>query len=215
MYGGNPYGHLHGHINDEDGTITGDNISYIYPDMETVLLGRFENRLMRNAQESAVIEVDCDVNGMLYVSKYKNRDFSSPKFFYEPPTNISFGGGPKHVYDPYEKKLLEVKKCKDTKVGEGVFTKRDIKKGVIVASYTGFIYGKNNGERLIYLKSCEKNWTKTYEERSQCGKYTMLLKERDAYIDIPPEHDQPDIFLPSMGPKVSFRCLLSLKFVLS
>ena len=43
MYGGTPTGHLHGTISLTDGTITGSNTMYIYPDMETALVGKFEN----------------------------------------------------------------------------------------------------------------------------------------------------------------------------
>ncbi len=37
-----------------NGSISGDNIAYIYPDMETVFLGTFQNKLMRAARESEV-----------------------------------------------------------------------------------------------------------------------------------------------------------------
>ena len=204
MYGGDPYGHLHGTISDETGAISGDQISYIFPDMETVFLGRFEDRLMMDALQSTVLNVDCDKNGMLYVDKYAEPDIYSTRFYYEPPSNVSYGGGPKDVIDPYEKKWLEVKKCDDPNMGEGVFTKRHIPKGIIISSYTGFVFNIENGERSIYLESCENNKTKTYEERQQCGKYTIPLPTRGAYIDIPPEFDKPGCFLPSMGPKVYF-----------
>ena len=36
-------------------TVTGDNIAYIYPDQETVFLGKFENKIMRKAKESSVL----------------------------------------------------------------------------------------------------------------------------------------------------------------
>ena len=62
MYGGRPTGHLHGTISPADGTITGSQIMYIYRDMETVLLGKFEDRKMKDAQESRVLDLDCDRN---------------------------------------------------------------------------------------------------------------------------------------------------------
>ena len=204
MYGGNPYGHLHGKIDDETGTVSGDHISYIFPDMETVLLGKFEKRLMMDALESSVSNVECDENGLLYVERYAEPDIMSPRFFYEPPTNISYGGGLKDVIDPYENKWLEVKKCDDPNMGEGVFTKSFIPKGIIIASYTGFVFNIGRGERTIYLESCQNNRSKTYEERQHCEKYTIPLPTRDAYIDIPPEFDKPSSFIPSMGPKVVF-----------
>ena len=202
MYGGTPYGHLHGTIYNNDGSITGDDISYIYPDMETALLGSFKNRLMKDALESTVLDVSCDENGLLYVSEYAKPATSSPRFYYEQSSNISFGGGPKGVPDPYEKKWLEVRECDDPNMEEGLFAKADLKKGIIISSYSGFNFHLNNGEQEIYVKSCSQNKTKTIKERQHCNKYTIALPEREARIDIPPEHDQPGSFIPSWGPKV-------------
>ena len=203
MFGGIPYGHLHGILDATDGTITGDNISYIYSDMETVLLGKFQDRIMKDTQESTVLEVDCDKNGLLYVSRYSAPEPSSPHFYYEPPSNISYGAGPPGVLDPYEKKWLELRKAGNTKMGEGVFIKRDVEEGVIVSSYNGFVFGHENGENLLYTDSCSMNLTKTDDERRHCKKYSLGLRSRAATIDIPPEYDQPDSFLPSWGPKVN------------
>ena len=43
-------GHLHGKVNSE-GLISGNNIAYIYPDGETALLGKFEDRVMIEARQ--------------------------------------------------------------------------------------------------------------------------------------------------------------------
>jgi hypothetical protein len=37
-----------------NGSITGDNIAYIYPDMDTVFIGTFQNKIMKAARESEV-----------------------------------------------------------------------------------------------------------------------------------------------------------------
>ena len=203
MLGGYPYGHLHGIANPLNGTITGSNISYIYPDMETALLGKFHNRMMRDAQESTVLGVTCDEKGLLYVSQYSNPEPSSPHYYYEPPSNISYGAGPPGVLDPYERKWLELRPAHNPKMGEGVYTKRDLKKHMLASSYNGLVFGHSNGEHEIYSKNCMMNLTKTNDERRHCKKYSLGLSPRDATINIPPEFDQPDSFLPSWGPKVS------------
>ena len=202
MFGGKPNGHLHGTIDVDDGTITGDNISYIYPDMETALLGRFENAVMIKAQESTVLDVKCAKNGLFYVSKYKAPELLSPRFFFERPSNVSFGGGPKDVYDPFEKRWLEVRQATEPNMGDGVFVKKDLKKGMLISSFAGYIYGKNNGELAKYINDCEMNISKSDDERRHCRKYTLPLRTKDAFINIPPENDINEIFLPSMGPKV-------------
>ena len=204
MLGGHPNGHLHGNLDATDGTITGSNISYIYPDLETVLLGKFEDRIMKRAQESTVLEVKCGKDGLLYVSRYGVPDQTSPQFYYEPPSNISYGSRPLNILDPYEKKWLEVRKAPNLKMGEGVFMKRDAGKGVIVSSYNGFVFGQQNGELALYTNNCGMNLTKTDDERRHCKKYSLGIRSRDAIINIPPEYDQADSFLPSCGPKVNY-----------
>ena len=130
LYGGDPRGHLHGMIDETGGKITGDSIAYIYQDMETVLLGRFEDRLMKDAQESKVVKVECNQNGMLYVNQYETPDPLASHFYYEPASNSSFGGTTSvpGTLDPYERKWLEVRMIDEDKVGEGVFAKKDMKK---------------------------------------------------------------------------------------
>ena len=193
---------LHGNINSEDASISGNNIAYIYHDMETVLYGKFKDRQMIDAQEAKILEIDCDSNGLLYVSKYSTPDSSSPHFYYDPPTNVSFGGRPKGFLDPYEQKWLELRVADNPKMGEGVFTKKDFKDGELLASYVGFVFGGENGQFRIYQKNCGMNLTKSDDERRHCTKYAIRLRAKDAIINIPPEHDQPDSFLPSLGPKV-------------
>ena len=209
LYGGDPRGHLHGMIDETGGKITGDSIAYIYPDMETVLLGRFEDRLMKDAQESEVVKVECNQNGMIYVNQYATPDPSASHFYYEPASNSSYGGATSipGTLDPYEMKWLEVRKIDEDKIEEGVFAKKDMKKHIFISSYVGFTYGKSNGQHEIYKSRCINNVTKTHNGRRHCKKYSLGFKTRDAVIEIPPEHDQPDSFFPSMGPKVIIHCL--------
>ncbi len=47
---------------------------------------------MKHAQESTVLEVGCDSNGLMQVTKFQEP--SGPVFYYDPPTNESFGAGP-------------------------------------------------------------------------------------------------------------------------
>ena len=218
MYGGNPTGHLHGIVSPDDGTITGSDIMYIYPDMETALLGNFEDNKMKDAQESSVLDLGCNRNGLYYVTRYSTPEPSSPHFYYEPPNNISFGAGPPNVLDPYERKWLELRVADNEKMGEGVFTKRDVKKDTLVSSYNGFVYDKQNGESKLYREGCVMNITKTDDERRHCKKYSLGLYGKNAMIEIPPEVDQPESFLPSWGPKVNEMifwsdCMISLNLL--
>ena len=197
---------LHGIINEADGSITGDNIAYIYPDMETVFKGKFEDRKMVDTQETKILETNCDENGLLFVSRYSKPNSSSPHFYYQPPTNTSFGGGPKGVMDPFEQKWLELKIASNPKMEEGVFAKRDFKKGELTAIYNGFMFTHANGEFDLYKRSCWMNVSKSEDERRHCVKYSIKIPAKDAEMSIPPEHDVPGKLFPALGPKVKY-CL--------
>ena len=196
---------LHGTINETNGLISGNDIAYIYPDMETTYLGKFENRKMIRAQQSKVLEIDCNDNGLLFVKKYLKPNISEPHVYYEPPTNVSFGRGPKGVMDPYEQKMVELKIAKNSKMGEGVFAKKDIKKGELAAVYNGFIFKHKSEEFDLYKKRCGMNISRTDDERRKCVKYAIEIPCKDAEMTIPPEHDLPANLFPSLGPKVKFK----------
>jgi len=51
---------------------------------------------MRGAQESTVLNVGCDEDGIMIVTKFEKP--SGPVFYYDPPTNESFGAGPEGRY---------------------------------------------------------------------------------------------------------------------
>ena len=167
--------------------------------METTFLGIFEDRVMKDTQESTVLNVDCDDDGMLYVSKYSIPETSSPHFYYEPPTNESYGAGPPGVRDPNERKWLELKPS-NIAAGEGVFINRDVEPNMFVSTYSGFTY--NPEQSGIYHKNCVENTTKSDEYRRHCKKYALGIPSLESTINIPPEYDQPGMFLPSLGPKV-------------
>ena len=203
MYGRRPTGHLHGTFSAIDGAITGINIMYIYPNMETALLEKFDNRIMRDAQESMVLDLGCDRNGLIYVSQFSRPAHMSPHFYYEAPSNMSFGAGPLKELDPYERKWLELRIAGDEIMGEGIFTRRNLMQYSFVSSYNGFVFDKENGESELYKAMCTMNVTKSDAERRHCKKYSLILPSRNAHIEIPPEFDQPEKFIPSWGPKVN------------
>ena len=130
MIGG---GFMHGHF--KDGQATGDNLSFIYPDMETAFYGKFENFVMKSASEAEVESEECTEEGIIAVSKFSLK--SDPIFYYDPPTNVSFGAGPEGVIDPYERKWVEVADSSVPDSGQGVFAKRDFPQFRCTSMYSG------------------------------------------------------------------------------
>jgi hypothetical protein len=141
-------GRLHGKF--EQGAATGDDIAYIYPDMETTLYGKFENFVMKSAHESVVLEASCDEDGLVFISKYS--ETFGPEFYYQAPTNESFGAGPPGVVDPYERKSVRIAQSSIPKSGEGVFAKRDLPVGQCTCYYSGYLYNVG-GQGSILHKS--------------------------------------------------------------
>ena len=202
MFGGKPYGHLHGSIFNSNGKITGNNISYIYPDMETSFVGRFENRVMKEAKYKKVSELKCDDKGIPYINKFADQPLGAI-FYYHAPTNTSFGAGPDRVVDPYEKKMVHLSMSDIPNSGQGVFLKEDVKKSMIVSLYDGYVY--DTEQIAIYKQNCAHNVSKTDDERRHCNKYNIGIRMLDKMISIPPEIDVPETFFPTLGQKVNLQ----------
>ena len=128
-------GHLHGQVS-PDFSISGEEIAYIYPDGETVLKGKFQDKFMKKAFAHEVEKYDCDETGMLFVKNYSQRK-SEDVYFYDPPTNTSFGGGSKNIPDPYEIKMVKQDKSAIPNSGDGVFALKNLPKHRLVAFYSG------------------------------------------------------------------------------
>ena len=201
MLGGQPYAHLHGMIQDSNGTISGNNISYIYPDMETAFVGKFEDRTLRHGKHLKVSEIKCDINGIPYVHKFTKPSLADEAiYYYKAPSVNSFGAGPVGVLDPYEKDLLELRNSSIPNAGKGLFLRKNVTKNMVVSFYCGFYYDKD--ESRDYLLNCAHNVTKTDDERRHCFKYSVGVDYIDKWTFIPPEIDTPKTFFPTLGPKV-------------
>ena len=195
-------GYLHGMISPTDGTISGDRISYVYPDMETALLGRFEDRIMRDAQETTIEAITVDEIGIWKAAIYIQPKPKSPHFYYEPPSNTTFGSGPKGVIDPYERRLLISEATTDTVCAakkKGIFAGRDIVSGTLVSSFGGFVFNRDHGELEIFEKSCSMNTTKINDDSMACKNHALDLSSRNAQINIPLEFDKSELVTDEVG----------------
>ena len=190
-------GYIHGVAN-EDGLATGNDIAFIYPDGETALKGYFENKYMKNAKYVEVQKYGCDENGMFVATEF-TKPLSQDEFFYDPPTNISFGGGSINIPDPYEAKTVYVDVSKIPNSGEGVFLKKDLPAKRLACFYSLYMYNENQNK--LYVNNHVANISKTAEYRRNCRKYSVSLSYYDAAINIPPEYDMEPY--PTLGPKVN------------
>lgn len=202
MIGG---GFMHGKFN-EEGKATGDALAFIYPDMSTALLGRFEDFVMKSAYEAEVLDATCDHNGLVIISQFSDK--SGPEFFYEAPTNESYGAGPIGVIDPYERKSVRMMQSNIPQAGDGVFAIKDFPAHRCTCYYSGFLYD-HGSELNAYGASCAYNKTLDMDYRRKCKKYSLGLAHFNTVIDIPPLFDMPGMFQPTAGPKESVKTLKS------
>ena len=154
---------------------------------------------MIEARYAKVKELKCDKNGLPYVSKFSNESLDAI-FYYQPPSNTSFGAGPDTIRDPYEDNLVDLGTSEIPNSGEGLFLKKDVKKQMLITSYLGYVY--DTEELGIYYRHCCMNVSKSDDERRHCVKYSIGIAFLNKTINIPPEVDVPDTFFRSLGPKV-------------
>ena len=151
MIGG---GVMHGSFN-KNGEASGDQIAFVYPDMETAFFGSFENFVMKKAKEAEVKSLHC-LDDLVAIKEYKVK-LDGPAFFYDPPTNESFGGGLRDglegVVDPYERKLVRVSTSSVPNSGLGVFAIKDILIKRTTNLYSGFVL-RNLEEKVRYYLNC-------------------------------------------------------------
>ena len=154
--------------------------------------------LLVQAYHVNVKEYACDEYEMFFVKNYSARK-SENSFYFDPPTNISFGGGDL-TPDPYETKLLKVGKSQEPNSGDGVFACQDIPQGRVIAHYSLLMY-KFTEETDIYYSKCGFNESRSDDERRACYKYQIALVSYFAKISLPPELDYEPY--PNLGPKVN------------
>lgn len=99
--------------------------------MNTAFMGSFDNFEMTSAKEVEVLEAGCDSHGMVVVTKFSEPEKDGPTFYYERPTNTSFGAGPPNVRDPFERKWLRLDTSMEPNSGEGK---------VLLQPYIGFLH---------------------------------------------------------------------------
>ena len=119
---------------DSRGHFTGDNIAFLYPDLTTAIVGRFQEGVL-------VSGLPAQVCGMRLVE-----DIAVPEFIItgEKEEAVSFCRSSEEsvglqplVRDPYESRTVEVRPSQVGGGGEGLFLRRNVTKGEIVAFYNG------------------------------------------------------------------------------
>ena len=126
-------GFLYGKLG-PDGRFTGDDVAYIYSDLETVIRGRFEGGTLVSGRETKV--VGCSVRSGLVTLTFSEFDPEGLVFEHWPSTLRSMPVPPLQE-DPYERKYGEVRQSKMNGAGDGLFARSELPEGATVAFYNG------------------------------------------------------------------------------
>ena len=151
-------------------------------------------------------EYACDENGMFVIKQLSQPFVNDGEFFYDPPTNESFGGGwqsgndGKYLQDPYEKKTAYLAPSSVPGSGEGVILKRDLPEGHTACYFTLFLY-RGFDQTDIYKEKYLQNVSLSDGYRRHCKKYSLGLTTYHGMFDLIPEFDVNP--LPTLGPKVN------------
>lgn len=161
---------------DDQGDFSGDQNCFVYPDLSTVLIGKFEKNQMIEAYQSRIIGVKI-TQDFLELS-LENVDKTKQPVFRNWPSTLTSIRCPWKLRDPYEDQFVMSTKSglnEDADAGDGLYLRRDVKAGTTVAFYNGIrikpgeqppfesadyqIYidwSENKVTSLIRLKVCPK-----------------------------------------------------------
>ena len=107
---------------------------YVYPDMRTVFIGQFKNGEMIYAKRSKIIKERCN-QGIKEIKIAKPKS-NAPIVRFTRPNRIRLGGNPRNV-DPFEQNHVYVNTASN--MGEGLFARKNINEGNVVAYYSGLL----------------------------------------------------------------------------
>ncbi|XP_059082047.1 histone-lysine N-methyltransferase SETD7-like [Tigriopus californicus] len=128
-------GMMAGEVN-EIGELSGPEVSYLYPDKYTMLVGKAIKGQFQSGRESRLsgieyhneiiaVPLHLKAQGPLFVREVSNK------------THMASNDNSLHQSDPYEKQFVSVQDSTVRGSGRGVFLKKDVPMGMIIGFYNG------------------------------------------------------------------------------
>ena len=183
--------------------LTGNKVTFVYPDLQTSLKGTFDHGIMTGAMEVEVVATKCDKFGAPVIVETTEPKNDGIVYYYDPPTNETFAGGPPNVPDPFDSRWGELQPASSIPdSGEGLMLRKDPLGSMPLALYTGFHYNKPEQAEIFAAKYCH-NKSLSDDQKRHCMKYSLDIMYENSTIGIPWEYDQPGSIHPSLGPKIN------------
>ena len=195
-------GHLVGDLN-VTGQLIGEDIAFLFPDLQTVLVGSFVKARMGLAQVAFVLKVALR-NGMCQLKFTQPR---GPQYSFDAGTEAIICKEPL-LADPYEAQHCYVRQSRLKGAAEGLYAKKDLRSGTIVAFYNGTRVRDNA------LKEAKDDW--------EGNAYKILdLQDPDpadgtlGVLDIPPEYVSQRRYVASSAHKANHSFAPNARFTCS
>ena len=160
--------------------------------METALVGRFANGVIIKARPTKILKERCH-KGVKEIKVAKPKK-DAPTFTYHRPDRLRIGDQPK-VMDPLDKKNTYIGQGKKD---DGVFAKKDIKKGDVIMYYSGLLW--NITDQALYTRDTYKN--QTMDDYWKIHRNLMNFKGR-LVIHIPEEYWNISNYRATLGHKIN------------
>ena len=127
-------GFLYGQA-DHKGKMTGNKVTFIYPDLLTGLRGSFVNGVLQSARAVDIVGERC--TGGMKELKLRASTTNSDIVWNKVVTNDTFVGQHPRIMDPHERKSVYVGASRIDGAGEGLFARRIFSPGDLVSYYSG------------------------------------------------------------------------------
>ena len=181
---------------DERGRFTGENITFVYPDRRTSLVGSFNQEVMLKALSSRITRASLnDAHILCLVTHIEDSEAS---YTYSPSNSKSITCD-WLLSDNYESVTVVCGASGVSGAGDGLFARRDLPSERVVAYYNGVKilpgerYSTSNFDYQIYV-----DWADT---------------DHSAFVDVPPECTDSDAYHASLAHKANHSFDPNCKYV--
>ena len=178
-------GFVVGIVDAQTGELTGQDIAYVYPDFQTMIVGNFENGTLISGQSAELVAIVQSKNGLMQVIPGP-MNWDDEKFTYS-PSNQTYIPFPLKR-DPMEEKFIHVSasSLSSKAAGRGVFLKRNCSNGTLVGFY--------NGVRMTDLESKVK-----IEDRKSAYRMDNDWANPTEILNIPSKYRDLNLFNATLG----------------
>jgi len=174
---------------DNNGTFTGPDIAFLYSDLSTALVGEWRDGKLVAGRSSRLTGLQ-EVRGVL-VPSFTSTDNSSANHYERWISTDSRMLCPPHRQDPYESTLVRVAKSEVEGGGEGLYARKNIPAGTLIAFYNGIRMTKE--QRTPYGDTGYAIFVEWAERGRKTGDH----------MDLPPEFHASENYTSTLAHKLN------------